>query len=240
MSEDSVQNLRRCPLFEGLTVPELRIVLQAAREFEVKKGGFYFQQGDKATTLHVLVRGRVKQVWVGVGGRQVILRFIGPGEPFGLDSLFDTGVRRVAAQAAEDSQGVVWDVATLTRLMMTHPAISLNSLRLVVKRLVEVWDRLWDLSTEQVEQRIARALLRLKPAASTVGREPPVELALSHQDLAELAGTTSYTVSRVLRRWQRLGLVDIKRGLVRIPRPHRLAAIVEDQWPVAPSQKSFP
>jgi CRP-like cAMP-binding protein len=216
-------------------------VLQAAREFEVKKGGFYFQQGDRATTLHVLVRGRVKQFWVGVGGRQVILRFIGPGEPFGLDSLFDTAIRRVAAQAAEDSQGVAWDVATLTRLMMTHPAISLNSLRIVVKRLVEVWDRLWDLSTEQVEQRIARALLRLKaPTDSTVGQEPLVELALSHQDLGERAGTTAYTVSRVLRRWQRLGLVNIKRGLVRIPRPHRLAAIVEDRWPLAPSQKYFP
>jgi CRP-like cAMP-binding protein len=200
-----------------LTVDDLRTVLQAAQQHHVDKGGFYFQQGDRATTLHVLVRGRVKQLRVGPGGRQVILRFISPAEPFGFDALFDAGARRVAAQAAEDSQGVAWDVATLTRLMMLYPAISLNSLRLVVKRLVEVWDRLWDLSTAQVERRIARALLRLKPSTGPgVNQDLAIELAVSHQDLADLVGTTPYTVSRILRRWKRLGLVTGRRALVRI------------------------
>jgi CRP/FNR family transcriptional regulator, nitrogen oxide reductase regulator len=241
VSEDVVRIVRRCPLFQGLAVEDLREVLHAAQQQRVKKGAFYFQQGDRATTVHVLIRGRVKQVRVGSSGRQVILRFIHPSEPFGFDALFDPAVRRVAAQAAEDSYGVAWDVVTLTRLLMMYPAISLNSLHLVVKRLVEVWDRLWDLSTAQVERRIARALLRLKPLASPpVKRGSAFDLAVSHQDLADLVGTTPYTVSRILRRWNRLGIVMGRRKVIRILWPHRLAAIAEDEWPVIPPQEYLP
>ena len=241
MSEDLVRIVRRCPLFQGLAVEDLRKVLQVAQQHRVKKGGFYFQQGDRAATLHVLVRGRVKQIRVGSSGRQVILRFIHPAEPFGFDALFDPAIRRVAAQAAEDSFGVAWDVTTLTRLLMKYPVIPLNSLHLVVNRLVEVWDRLWDLSTAQVERRIARALLRLKPSIGpAVKAGPAIDLAVSHQDLADLVGTTPYTVSRILRRWKRLGLVTGRRTLVRILSPDRLAAIAEDQWPVVPPQEYLP
>lgn len=241
MVEDVVRIVKRCPLFRGLAVKDLRNVLRAARQHRVKKGGFYFQQGDRATTLHVLVRGRVKQIRVGSSGRQVILRFINPAEPFGFDALFDPAVRRVAAQAAEDSLGVAWDVTTLTQLLMIYPAISLNSLHLVVRRLVEVWDRLWDLSTAQVERRIARALLRLKPVAGpAVKHGPAIDLAVSHQDLADLVGTTPYTVSRIFRRWKRQGLVTGRRTLIRILWPHRLAAIAEDEWPVVPPQEYLP
>ena len=233
--------MRRCPLFQGLAVEDLRKVLQAAQQHRVKKGGFYFQQGDRATTVHVLVRGRVKQIRVGSSGRQIILRFIHPAEPFGFDALFDPAVRRVAAQAVEDSLGVAWDVTMLTRLLMMYPAISLNSLHLVVKRLVEVWDRLWDLSTAQVERRIARALLRLKPLGGPgVRGGSAIDLAVSHQDLADLVGTTPYTVSRILRRWKGRGLVTGRRTLIRLLWPHRLAAIAEDEWPVIPPQEFLP
>jgi CRP/FNR family transcriptional regulator, nitrogen oxide reductase regulator len=240
-SEDLVRIVKRCPLFQGLALEDLRNVLQVGQQHRLKKGGFYFQQGDRATTVHVLVRGRVKQMRVGSSGRQIILRFIHPAEPFGFDALFDPAIRRVAAQAVEDSLGVAWDVTTLTQLLITYPAISLNSLHLVVKRLVEVWDRLWDLSTAQVERRIARALLRLKPVAGrAVKGGPAIDLAMSHQDLADLVGTTPYTVSRILRRWKRQGLVTARRTLIRITWPHRLAAIAEDEWPVIPPHEYLP
>lgn len=238
--EDSLRALRQCTLFQDATVADLQDVLRAAQPHHVSKGGFYFQQGDRATTLHVLVSGKVKQIRLDPSGRQVILRFIHPAEPFGFDALIEGGTRRVAAQAAEDSHAISWDVRVLTGLMTRYPEISLSSLRLVVRRLVEVWDRLWDLSTAQVERRIARAVLRLKPSATGGRRRSASELAVSHQDLADLAGTTPYTVSRILRRWQRLGLVAGKRGMVRILRAHRLVAIAEEQWPFAAPAEYLP
>jgi CRP-like cAMP-binding protein len=81
------------------------------------------------------------------------------------------------------------------------------------------------LATQGVEQRLAQLLVRL---ATTSGRETEdslvIDMPLSRRNLAEMTGTTLYTVSRILSAWARAGLVDTGRQWVAIPRPERLAA----------------
>ena len=93
----------------------------------------------------------------------------------------------------------------------------------------EMQTRYRELVTERVEQRIARALLRLAAQSGQKSKENRgVELALSRQDLAEMTGTTLYTVSRVLSAWERRGLVAAGRERVMIRDPHGLVRIAED------------
>jgi CRP-like cAMP-binding protein len=91
----------------------------------------------------------------------------------------------------------------------------------------EMQARYRELATERVEQRIARSLLRLTAHA---GRRSAggVELAYSRQDLAEMSGTTLYTVSRVLAEWERQRIVRAGRGTVTITNPHEIVRIAED------------
>ena len=97
------------------------------------------------------------------------------------------------------------------------------------ERIQVLQDRLREMATERVERRIANTLLRL---ARQTGRKTPegvqIDLPLSRQDLAELCGTTLYTVSRTLSRWEMDGIVEAGRERVVIRAPHRLVMIAQD------------
>jgi len=88
------------------------------------------------------------------------------------------------------------------------------------------------MSTERVERRIARALLRL---VSQLGRKVEtgvlIDLALSREDVANMTGTTVYTVSRILSRWEEEGIIEGGREKVLIKRPPSLVMIAEDLPP---------
>jgi CRP/FNR family transcriptional regulator, nitrogen oxide reductase regulator len=171
----------------------------------------------------MLLEGRVKLAQVGPVGRRVILHFVRPPELFGYALAVDRRVYSAAAHALEDSQALAWDAGIMDRLMLEHPAMALNGFHLLAERVQQTWTCLRGLAVEPVEQRTARALLRLAPPVRREGKDRKrleVALALSQLDLAEHVGTSPYTVNRILRRWEQRGLVDVGRERVRIRRPH--------------------
>jgi CRP-like cAMP-binding protein len=102
-------------------------------------------------------------------------------------------------------------------------------MRLLSERLREVQERFRELATERVAQRIARALLRLvRQAGRRVKNGVLIDMPLSRQDLAEMTGTTLYTVSRTLSEWESRGILESGREKVLVKRPHALVAIAED------------
>jgi CRP/FNR family transcriptional regulator, nitrogen oxide reductase regulator len=215
-------------LFQELTRTDLQRLLQSASERRVPKGGFYYHQADPATEVFVLTAGKVKTVRTDPDGRSTILRIVTPTESFGGVSALGGTPRLASAQAVEDSRALVWDVPTILRDMMTHPAISLNAVYLMARRVVEELDRAQDLTTSPVERRLARFLLRL---AQSMGRKTPhgivIEISLSGEDLAALASTTQYTVSRILAGWKRLGIAGAQRERILVQDQKRLAAIAD-------------
>jgi hypothetical protein len=95
-------------------------------------------------------------------------------------------------------------------------------------RLQETHTRVIEISTEQVERRIAHALLRL---ANQAGRKVEggvkIDFPISRQDIAEMTGTTLHTVSRTLSLWEQQGLVGSARQSVVLKDPHRLFVLAE-------------
>ena len=124
---------------------------------------------------------------------------------------------------------LAWDETEMHRLMEQIPQISINALGILASRVREFQDRLRELATERVERRIAHTLLRL---ARQTGRKVPegvlIDMHLTRQDLAEMTGTTLYTVSRTLSQWEAQGLVQSSRERVVIRFPHGLVSIAED------------
>jgi CRP-like cAMP-binding protein len=117
----------------------------------------------------------------------------------------------------------------MNRLMERFSRLALNALEMLAGRMHELQDRYRELATERVERRVARALLRLVRQS---GRRVPegvlVDFPLSRQDLAEMTGTTLYTVSRIFSGWEAGGLIEAGRERVVIRRPHALVSIAED------------
>lgn len=227
-----VQLLARSRFFQGLQPADLEVVLEAAHNHRVDRGAFFFHQGDPATHFYLLVEGRVRLLQLTPEGHQVILHFVGPGEGLGIVAVLSQMAYPVAAEAMEPCQAVAWEGETILRLMEHYPRLALNALALVAARFRELQDRYRELATQRVERRVAHTLLRLaRQTGQKVEAGVLIDLPLSRQDLAEMAGTTLYTVSRILSRWEQEGLIETGRERVVIRYPHGLVVIAEDLPP---------
>lgn len=226
----NIDHLTQIRLFDGLSDDDLAAVARAAWNRSVNAGSFFFYQGDPARHMYVLTAGRVRLSQVTPEGHQVIMRFIGPGEGFAIIAALSHMKYPVSAEAVERSEALYWDGATIAHLIEEHcPHLGVNAMNLLASRVREFQDRIRELSTERVERRIARTLLRLaRQAGRKVEGGVLLDLPLSRQDLAEMAGTTIYTVSRTLSSWEQNGLIETGRERVLIRSPHDLVVIAED------------
>lgn len=217
-------------LFKRLPKEALHAIGQSARAVRRSAGQPFFREGEPATAFFVLGRGLVKMVQGTPEGQEVTLRLVGPGGTFGAVASFTTGGRYPAtAVALRSADAAAWDGPVMTRLMKAYPDIAFNALREVAARLHDLQCRHRELMTERVERRVARALLRLaRDAGRRVEAGVEIDFPLRRQDLAEMTGTTLFTVSRILSAWRTQGLVTVGRQRVVIRRPRGLVRIAED------------
>lgn len=223
------ERMRETALFAGLAASDVQRIAAAAHSRRAQTGEFYFLQGDPAERIYVLVEGRLKLSQSAADGQQALLRVIGPGTLFGAVALAQGGAYPVSAQAAESSQAVYWTPLELMAFVQKLPQLAPNALKLMADQVQEFQERYLHLATERVERRLARTLLRL---AGQTGRKTDegvlIDLPLTRQDLAEMSGTTLFSVSRILNQWETQGLVAVGREKVVVVFPHGLVRIAED------------
>lgn len=218
-------------LFDGLTEADLNEVLQAAHRRDVPRGESIFSQEDPAAAVYVIVQGQAKLLRVTPEGNQVNLGFAGPGDMVGGLGALKDGAYSVSAEATCPCVVLGWSGKAMVQLISRYPGIAVNALGLLADQLQGLEDRYVELATERVERRVARALLQLvRHAGRKVDGGILIDLRLSRQDLAEMTGTTLYTISRILSRWEQKQLVECGRERVVIKYPHGLVRVAED-WP---------
>jgi CRP-like cAMP-binding protein len=221
--------LGRIGLFQGLDADALAAVVQAARMQDVPSGSCFFYQGDPATRFYVLLDGRVRLTQITPDGQQVLLRFITPGEGMGIVAALGSMIYPASAEALDACRALVWEGAAVAGLMERHPRLALNGMQLLAQRVREFQDRLRELATERVERRVARMLIRLaRQSGHKVAGGVLIDLPLSRQNLAEMTGTTLYTVSRILSQWEAQGLIEAGRERVLVRNPHGLVVVADD------------
>ena len=223
------QYLKSVRLFHGLTTAELNLVAQAANTRKREGGSFFFFEEDPAAHIYALTKGKVKLTQVTPDGQQIILHYVNPGAAFGVAAVLSEIHYPVSAQAVGDCQALVWDEVAMNRLVERWPRIAINALHILTNHTRDFQHKIRELSTERVERRIARTLLRL---AQQTGRKVEagvlIDLVITRQDLAEMTGTTRYTVSRIFQQWEKKGLIRSKREQIIISYPHGLVRIAED------------
>lgn len=221
--------LGKSPLFKNADATERRAALKVASRCRLARGEFFFHQGEPAKYFYVITEGRVRLSQLNPEGHQVIIHFMGPGDGMGIIVALSNTSYPLSAEVVMDCAALKWNYDATIALMKQHPRLALNGLRLVSGRFHELQNRYRELSTERVERRVARAVLRL---ANQSGRRTEkgvlLDLPLSRQDLGEMTGTTLYTVSRILSRWEQLGLIESGREQIIICSPHDLVIIAED------------
>jgi CRP-like cAMP-binding protein len=219
-------------LFGNLERSAREEIIAAAAPVRRARGARLFRQGAPAQLFYVLRQGRVKLTQLTADGQLVLIRLVVHGEAFGGVAALGQRTYPVSAEAAEDSVALSWTGRTMDRLLRAHPQLAINFIELLTERLHDMQARYEELATEQVEQRLARMLLRLvQRAGRRVEGGVLVDVRLSRQELAEMTGTSLFTVSRILTRWQQAGVIETRRQRVLVRHPHGLVSIAESLPP---------
>ncbi|XSG82030.1 MAG: Crp/Fnr family transcriptional regulator [Methyloligella sp. ZOD6] len=220
--------LQALPVFGTMDEAELDDAIARATSFHIPKGSSVFKQGQPATAFYVLLHGRLKVVQVTPDGKQVVIRFVSPGDIYGIAKALKRPDYPATATALLDSVTLAWDMSIWDSFMARHPSFALNVMQMMGQRIQEAHVRLTEMSTEDVEHRVAHALLRLiKQSGREVDEGILVDFPITRQEIAEASGTTLHSVSRLLRAWEDSGLVVAGRKKVIVCDIEGLALIAE-------------
>ena len=221
--------VRKVAVFHAATDDDVHSIARLGIQRAVEEDSYFFFQGEKADYLHILLSGRAKLCTISVDGQQVNLRTLVPNQLFGAVGAVDPKANYPAcAQALEDSTSLAIESDAFANLLTERPHLSFGLMRLMTGYIQEMQERYSELATERVEQRIARALLRLTAQSGRKNDQGGIDLAFSRQDLAEMAGTTLYTVSRCLSAWEKRGIITTGRERVTVIDPHGLVRVADD------------
>jgi CRP-like cAMP-binding protein len=222
--------IRQSSLFRDTSLEAFEQIMAAGVLRSIEEDGYFFMQGDPATHAYVLVSGRMKMIQITPNGQQITLRIMTPGQTYGGIALLNPEDGYPAtAQAVENSTAMAWSTEKLRELAAKEPSISMNTMGLMHGYITELQERQQALVSERVEQRIARVLLKLAAqSGKKVDEGVLIDMPLTRQDVAEMSGTTLYTVSRTLSEWERNGLLQIGRERVVVRDPHGLVRIADD------------
>lgn len=207
----TAERRREWPLLASVPDEELRTVLTVARRRTFDRGEVVFHRGDPADTLHLVTRGHFAARIVTPRGDAAILDVHGPGDAFGELALAAPEGHRsatVAALEAAETRSIHRD--DFARLRDRHPGVTAMLVALLAERVRQASVRLVEAHYVDAETRVRRRVLDLLRVYEDGGGG--LEVPLTQEELAELAGTSRATVNRVLREEERRGTVALRRG----------------------------
>ncbi|MBJ3783159.1 Crp/Fnr family transcriptional regulator [Devosia sediminis] len=207
---------------------DLDRLLARATMRRVPAGEAVFEQGQKATQFFLLLHGRLKVTQVTSEGQQIIVRVVNPGDLFGFAPALQRDDYPGTPTAAAESVVMCWPNEVWGSIVEQNPQLAVNAMKTIGQRLQEAHTRIREMSTEEVERRVAHAVLRLMDQAGRREAEGVrIDFPLSRQDVAEMTATTLHTVSRIFSAWESQGIVKGGRQKLLVRDRKRLESLAE-------------
>jgi len=202
-------------ILKGLSAGEMNLVMSRASRRAAPKGAFIFRQGEPAEEMFLLVAGRIRLVETTAEGREVLVRFVQPGQVFGDRAAIAGSSFGASASCDAPVQVYVWTTKTIALLLREIPALSANLLAITARHQHYARERYRLLATASVSRRIRWALTDLSRSIGVRHRNTTILAARAIQrDIADLAGTTVYTVNRALSGYEQRGILSRERGRI--------------------------
>lgn len=190
-----------------------------------RAGDLIYSPCQRETVAYVIRRGRVKLFHLEESGKRLTLAILEKGSLFGEMALVGRDHRESSAQAMEEVSCWAIDRETLRSHTQSHPELALELLRLFLRRMNGVQERLKKMVFKDLETRLAHTLLHLAEThGSKHGDRWEIGLKITHQELAELVGGTRENVTTLLGRFESEGLIEKERFRITITDPEGLAA----------------
>jgi CRP-like cAMP-binding protein len=204
--------LRSSTLYRHVSAEDQKRLARASLAKTYDKGDTLFAEGDPPDFLFTIASGRVKVVKMLGSGKEIILEIFGPGDPVGAVVAFEGRPYPASAIALERTDCILVRRSELFALIEHHPGFARALLSGMAQRIVELTRRIPEVAGGRVETRFAHLFLKL---ADRLGQARDgarfVPIALTRQELADLAGTTPETCIRIMSRWGKEGIVTTER-----------------------------
>jgi len=206
--------LKNIPLFSSLNDQELDALSKVAVKKTFPKNTILFSEGDRSDSLYVICSGKIKVTINDKEGNEVILAIIGPGEYFGEMALLDSGPRSACAITKEPTQLLIFSKNDFMDIFSSNP-IAFNLLKGLIKRLREANKKIESLALLDVYGRVARLLIQL---AKPQNQKMVIEDKLTHQEIANMVGSSREMVSIILKELSNGGYITVDKKLITINR----------------------
>ncbi len=195
--------------FTGLEQAELDAVRHLFSEHHYARGTHFLSEGDRSDSLYFIVSGLVKVYKTSAGGREQVLHIAPPGDSLNDVSLFDGGP--IAAGMVSLTPVVLYSITRtdLMKVLAEKPAVTMNVIRALAARIRRDSNLLEDLSSSQVQARLAKLFL-----GRFGGEEFTAGINLTQKDLAGLVGASREMVNRSLRVLEEQGGIRLSRRKV--------------------------
>ncbi|MDQ1330919.1 MAG: Crp/Fnr family transcriptional regulator [Thermodesulfobacteriota bacterium] len=205
--------LKNIPIFSCLHDDELYELTNVAIKKSFLKNTILISEGDSTDSLYVVCSGKVKAIITDEHGKEVILSIFGPGEYFGELAFIDGEHRSASIITREPTEVLIISRDGLRDILSSNPNLAFNLLVGVVKRLREATKQIEGLALMDVYGRVARLLVHL---AKSQGEKHIIEEKLTHQEIANMTGSSREMVSRIFKDLIAGGYISVENKLITI------------------------
>lgn len=204
-----VWQLSEFDLFADLSEAEMAQIADAAPMRQAERGVLLYAPHRPVEVLFIVKRGRVRTYRTALDGRSLTTSIVTPGQLFGQMPPLGQRMGDTYAEMLEDGLVCVMSRADVTRLLLSDLRIVARITDLLGARVDQLEQRLVDTALKPVPARICSTL-------ATLAGSPPVPVRLTHEQLADLVGTTRETTTKVLGDLRDRNLIRIRRGRIEV------------------------
>ena len=216
MSKELISGLKKVDLFSHLEESELIVLVRLAEFQEYKQGEIIFFEGEPGEAMYVIEKGKVKILKDNLEGKEQILNVVEKGDVFAEVVIFDDRPYPATAQTVEDSLIAAIKKESFDQMLYLNPQIAVKMMKLMGKRLREAQGKIADLALKNTDKRVLSTICKLarKHGRELSDNKVKIELSLTHQQLANMVGCSRETVSRILSKFKKKGLIDFDKSYI--------------------------
>lgn len=209
--ETAVKSHENCLIFSGVIRAHLVDLRAFTAERHYQRGQSVYCLDDPADEIYLIQEGRVKILRLSSDGQQKILDIYQPGDFFGELCICGGQRRTEQAVALQPLRTTSFQLQGLMKLLRRTPDMVLELLQLLCARLRESHDQIAALAFDNIPRRLARELLRLGRNERPMDEGGLVRLNLTHEELAQLVGTSREMITTIMNQFRQRGLLDYAR-----------------------------
>jgi CRP/FNR family cyclic AMP-dependent transcriptional regulator len=209
--------LREIDFFKQCSEEDLKNILEVISKKTIRKRGTIFHEGEECNTIYFIAKGSVKILKTSEDGREHIVNILSSKDMFPHVGLFGGGYYPATARAIEDSTIYCLNIEDFKRILAVSPFLSIKLLQILDGKIRTLQERLGNTMSKDIMEKVVSTLHSLaRTNGSQIDEGIEINMEITHQDIADMVGTTRESVSRIIGQLKRDGKIYYEENKIRL------------------------